>query len=199
LFNLVGEWKADIHDVMDRLAAGWNDGASRALDSYLNNQVDTTCFDALEKKCVAVSAALRAMAEARDAFAQSIDDAIKETGLATAAAVVLGVAGVALTAYATGGTGTGFGVSIAVAAVTPVITSFVSMTYNCWGIYEEFVSACGGQASTSSAWTSAGSATSMAGGRGHGMLGSTDHDAWLGFSEVVSPVCCSASSERRIR
>jgi hypothetical protein len=143
LFKLVGEWKADVHDVMDRLAAGWDDGASRALDSYLNNQVDTTCFDALEKKCVAVSEALRAMADARDAFARSIDDAIKETGLATAAAVVLSVAGVAITAYATGGTGTGFGVSVAVAAVTPVITSFVSMTYNCGGIYDEFVSACG--------------------------------------------------------
>jgi hypothetical protein len=142
LASLVGEWKAELHDVMDRLAGDWQDSAARALDSYLNNKVDIACFDALEKKCAAISQALRAMADARDAFAKSIDDAIENTGVAAVAGAVLGGAGVAITAYATGGVGTGFGVSLAVAVATPIVASFVSMVYSCWGIYKDFVTAC---------------------------------------------------------
>lgn len=96
LFSHIDSWRNNVHDTTFELRRKWQDEASEALDSFVNNKVDD-CFDALESRCEAVATAIRAMADAQDALNESIEDAMMNSGVGAAAGVVVAVGGVVLT------------------------------------------------------------------------------------------------------
>jgi hypothetical protein len=133
LFQHIDSWRNNVHDTTFELRRKWQDEASDALDSFINNKVDA-CFDALESRCEPVAIAIRAMADAQDALNQSIEDAENTSVVGAIAGAIAGGGATLMTA--------GMGSAVAVAMLSAVVTSFVTWTYEAWGIYKEFVAAC---------------------------------------------------------
>jgi hypothetical protein len=135
LFHHIDRWRNNVHDTVHELRRKWQDEASDALDSFINNKVDD-CFDALESRCEAVATAIRAMADAQDALNQSIEDA---TNLSLIGALVTGGLGTAAVVLTGGGSS-----AVAIAVASPIVGAFVTWAFQALEIYKAFVRECEG-------------------------------------------------------
>ncbi|GAB3412522.1 immunoglobulin domain-containing family protein [Flindersiella endophytica] len=134
LYGMAKAWNRKLHDSMYELKLRWSDSASEALESYLNDKVDSDCLGPLEEHCEKIAIALRAKAEAQEAAKKSVDGMLIDLASSSGAGLLVGAALAPFTVDTLS--------AVAIGAAVAVASGLVKIAFDIVRGYFEFAKAC---------------------------------------------------------